>query len=447
MTKSGRMPLRHCALPAAALIASWSGSSAHAQSISQQSYLQENSTLIDPAIPTDYDRGRNVSVLEQARPDYDPLGIRFGGFLLRPRLDLGAGASDNIFLSATGRESDGYALIAPSAGLNSDWDRNQLILSGGGRFRQYFTYPRRNQDEWDFKGLGRLDVGSDFSLTGEGQVERVQEQPFTGEVQSDIAALSSYRRNFGSLRGQFEAGRIRTIIALDHQDYRFSTIELADGGRFDQSNRNRRINRVSGQIEYAFSPATSVYAQVGYIDTNYDTDLSPGIANRDSTGYRAIAGISVDAAGLLRGTVGLGYTSRDYKSPLYKDVHGVSAEAKIEYFPSVLTTVTLNLRRVIEDSNIGVTSAYFDNRISLRVDHEVARQLVLSLSGQYSKQDYIASPDDNRIWQSHATAHYYISRSIGLLADLSYGNRHQFTAGNSFGLRETAGSLTIVFQQ
>jgi hypothetical protein len=72
---------------------------------------------------------------------------------------------------------------------------------------------------------------------------------------------------------------------------------------------------------------------------------------------------------------------------------------------------------------------------------------VLSLGGQYSKQNYIASPDNNRVWQGHATAHYFMSRTVGILADLSYGHRHQFTSGDSFNLRETAGTLTIVLQK
>jgi hypothetical protein len=386
-------------------------------------------------------------VLERPRPDYDPLGIRRGSFLIHPRLDLGVGASDNIFLAATDRQGDGYGLIAPSLNVTSDWSQNQLLLSSGARFRRYFDHPRRNQDEWYFKGLGRLDVTSTLSLTGEGQAERTQEEPFTGEAQSNIAALSSYRRNFGSIRGQYQAGRIEAIVAVDHQDYSFSTIDLAGGGRLDQSNRDRRINRASGQLQYAFSPATAVYGQVSFIDTNYDNSLAPGIANRDSTGYRAIAGISLDAAKLIRGTIGVGYTSRNYTSPLYKDVHGVSVEAKIEYFPTDFTTLTLNLRRVIEDSNIGVTSAYFDNRVSLRFDQEVLRQLILSVGGQYSRQNYIASPDRNQIWQGRVTAHYLASRSISFLADLNYGHRHQFTAGDSFRLRETAGSVSIILQR
>ena len=322
-----------------------------------------------------------------------------------------------------------------------------MLLSGGARLRRYFDFPRRNQDEWFFKGLGRLDLGTDLSVTAEGQADRTQEEPFTGEARSDIAALSSYRRNFGAIRGQYQVGRIRTILAFDHQDYSFNNLDLADGSFVDQRNRNRSIERVSGQFEYGFTPTTAAYLQASYESTDYATPLAPGIANRDSTGFRTIAGLSVDTTGLFRGIVGIGYTSRDYNSPLYKDVSGVSAEARLEYFESELTTFTLDLRRVIEDSNIGVTSAYFDTRVSLRADHELLRQLILSLTGEYATQDYIDSPDNSSIEQGRFSARYLASRALNIVADLSFAHRDEFLGGDRFSLRELAGGVSLVLRR
>ncbi|MCI0430482.1 MAG: outer membrane beta-barrel protein, partial [Rhodospirillales bacterium] len=40
---------------------------------------------------------RAQSVFERPRPDYDPLGIRAGGFLIYPQVELGEAYNDNIF--------------------------------------------------------------------------------------------------------------------------------------------------------------------------------------------------------------------------------------------------------------------------------------------------------------------------------------------------------------
>ncbi len=43
-----------------------------------------------------------VGVMDRARPDYDPKGLPLGGFRLRPALDIGVTATDNVFRHAIG---------------------------------------------------------------------------------------------------------------------------------------------------------------------------------------------------------------------------------------------------------------------------------------------------------------------------------------------------------
>lgn len=383
---------------------------------------QSETTLIEPAIPIDYDRGRNVGVIDRARPDYDPLGIRRGAFTIYPRVDLALGVSDNVFLSPTSRDADIYAIVAPSVRVASDWNRHQLSASGGARLRRYADATRRDQGEYYLNTLGRYDLGS-LSITGELQAARTQEEPFSGEVDSIVAALSRYDRVLGRVRGEYRGGRTRAILAYDHQEFDFAPIALASGIRFSQRDRNRNIDRLVGQYEYAFSPSLAAYGQASVSDIGYDVPLTPGVPNRDSTGFRAIGGVSVDFSGLYRGIVGIGYTGRSYKSARYKDVGGVSAEARLEYFPTELTTVTAALRRVIEDSSLANTSAFFDNRASLRVDHELLRNLILNAAGEYGRQIYIGSDQRSSVWRARAGARYLSSRTLSLQLDAYYARR------------------------
>ncbi len=42
---------------------------------------QSEPVLLDPSIPQGFDAGRNVSVTQKPRPDYDALGIPVGAFI------------------------------------------------------------------------------------------------------------------------------------------------------------------------------------------------------------------------------------------------------------------------------------------------------------------------------------------------------------------------------
>ena len=408
---------------------------------------QSSTVLIEPSIPLDYDRGRNVGVVERARPDFDPLGLRRGGFLIFPRVEFGLGATDNVFLSPTDRRSDAFAVVAPSLRVTSDWSRHQLLVSGGGRFRRYFSNGLRDQDEYYLNGLGRLDVGTSYSLTAEGQLARVQEEPFSGETDSTVAALSRYRRNLLALRGEYREGRVRAILSYSNQNFTFSDVRRTNGIAFSQANRDRRIDRFAGQLEYAFSPSAAAYGQLEYQHTRYKTLLAPGIVNRDSNGFRALGGLSLDASGLYRGIVGIGYTRRNYRSPIYRDIGGFSAEARLEYFPSELTTFTLNLRRVIEDSNLGNSSAFFDNRASLRVDHELRRNLLLNAGVEYARETYSGVVERDNIWRLRGGARYMLSRSFEIEPNLSYARRHRFGGATNFTVSELSATISLVIQR
>lgn len=384
----------------------------------------DGETLLDPSLPLDYSRGRNVSVLEQPRPEYDQIGIRAGSFNILPVIDIGAGYSSNVYARSTNVESDGFAVVAPRVNVMSDWSRNQFMASASGRFRRYFSESPVNSDEWNIRGLGRLDVGSSVALTAEGQAARIQEEPFTSGTDSDIAALSRYSRVYGALRGQYQMGRVRATGSLDVTNYSFSDIETSDNMFFSQADRDRVAKRAVGQIEYALSPSFTAYGQLTYSDIDYDMPfLLNGDPNRDSHGFRGLVGVDLDLSGFMRGTVGIGYSERHFRSPFYDTAHGLSAEVQLEYFPSDLTTMTLRVGRRIEDSAIASISAFWDTGVSFRIDREIRYNILGYLEARYSNQNYVDSTRKADTYRLRGGAQYLLSPSLRMIFNTGYSKR------------------------
>jgi len=406
-----------------ALVATAVATSAHAQSAS-------GSVLIDTAIPPDFDKGRNVSVQEKARPDYDPLGINVGSLNVFPSLSTYAGLTDNVLLSGSNRDTDGFAGISPALRVESDWNRHQLRARARGDFQRFFSTPRRNQNNWDLGVLSRLDVRSDIAVTPEFQIGRIYETPFSGGIQSDFTVLSSYLRTYAALRGSYQAGQARTTLAFDWTNLDFSTINVGNGTIRSQRDRNREAWRVTGQVEYALTPSATVFGQLGYERVDYDNLLLSGAPNRSSDAVRFLAGMNLDLAGLLRGSIGVGYTHRKYDTPsLYPTLDGFAAQVRLEYFPSELTTLSLSASRTIEDSNILGTTGYFDNRIRAQIDHEMLRNLILSGSVDYSHQNYVGTNLKNDVVGVRGQARYLANRRLNLNSTISYTSRNRNGAG------------------
>lgn len=408
---------------------------------------QDSSVLVEPSIPFSYDKGRNVSVAEKPRTEYDVVGIRLASFELFPKLETGVGYSSNIYLTPNNGRSSAFGVIAPSVRLASDWSRHSLVLSGSGRLVRYFDNSPRNEDNWNAKAVGRMDFGSSYSLTVQTQASREQEEPFTSVSDLDIPSLSAFRRNYVSVRGQYNEGRTRVTLAGDFTTLRFNTIDLAGGATLDQSDRNRDISRMTGQGEYALSPSLSVYLQATYEHAEYKRDDTPLLFFRDGDGWRVLGGVNIDLSGFLRGSLGVGYTRRNYDASIFPTVDGFSAEGKLEYFPTELTTVTVGVSRLIEDASIGTSAAFFSNRASLRVDNELLYNLLINVRGDFGVQDYIASPQRTRSWRLGGGARYLVSPRVQLSGDASLGQRRNINSTSMPGNRnEFRSYISILYQ-
>ncbi len=407
----------------------------------------QESLMVAPVLPDDFNRGRNVSVTERQRPDYDPLGITAGSIIIRPRVQADLGYTSNAYLNESNPKSSAIATVSPDVSATTGWSRHQISVRGGATLRRFIDNSDRNENAYNAAILGRFDATPQIAITGEVQQARIYETPLNGENDGQIAVLSAYDRTFLGLRGEYRSGQGRVLISLDRTLFNFNNIKVASNTVIDQQDRDRAINRITGQTEYAFSPSVSIFGQLSYDDTNYDRSLLlNNDPNRDSEAYRIIAGFNFDMAGLARGTLGAGYTRRDFDAAQYNRIAGLSVEAKVEFFPSELTTYTLRARRIIADSAISNTTAYFDNRASVRVDHELLRNLILNASGEIAYIDYYGSTLHNNVYRASGGARYLINRQFGLETSLSYSSRtsNSTTLGNEFD--EFRGQVGLVYQ-
>ncbi|CAN5616483.1 outer membrane beta-barrel protein [soil metagenome] len=387
------------------------------------SHAQTTSTvLIQPAIDPVYNRDRNVSVTERPHPDYDAIGIRLGSFLVDPALGVTPGFSDNVYLDNNNKKSDIYAQITPYVNIASDWSSHRLAITASGDLRRYAHQTLKNQNAWYVYSQGRLDVTSDLAVQFDGQLDRSYESPYVEDVVANLTAPSTYLRKSAAIKATYQPGRSRLIGTLDVNSYRFNALVFANGGTRDQRFRDRVIYRAAGLYEFALSPSLSVYGQTTYDRTDYSALLPGGIANRDSTALNVVAGANFDFAGLARGSLGVGYSRRKYAAAaIYQKAQGVSVQAKVEYFPTELTTVGLSLQRQLQDASLGGRGAYWDNRFSLGVDHELLVNLILSANADFARRTYSEVGGRTDVYQFRLGGRYQASRTLGINAGINYG--------------------------
>ncbi|MCC2980154.1 outer membrane beta-barrel protein [Sphingomonas sp. IC4-52] len=405
----------------------------------------QDGLIVQPSIPQGFDRDRNVSVQARPRPSYTPTGIHVGGLMFFPQLETSAGVTSNAYLTQQNEVEAPYASLEPSLRVSSIWSRHSLQLNASALLRNYIGESRRNERQWNLGARSEVELGRALTVTGEASASQSFENQFSGEVASNVAALSRFRRDFVSLRGEYTSGRVRTFLLADYADFRFAPVRLNDGAFRSQENRNRNVTRITGQFEYARTPSVSLFGQLGYTGTTFDGRIADaGALNSDAA--RAIGGLNVDLAGRARGTISLGYSIRDYRRSGFDTVGGLIAEARVELFPTERFTITAGARRTVEDATFGnlTPRPFWDNRVSLGGDYELLNNLILSAEGQYALQTYFSEDRKNSTYRLATRARYLISRRMTLEGSLSYSDRDSrgVQAGNDAGEGRLEAGLT-----
>lgn len=409
-----------------------------ATAFAAQGARAQDGLIVSAAIPQGVDRGRNLSVAQRLRPAYTPSGARIGGLMIFPRLRTAAGGTSNSYLAPSNGRPSAFVSLAPAVEVASLWSRHALRLQAEALDRRYLNESRRNERTWTLAGEGELELGATLRATPRLAASQQVEGPLSGEVDAAQAAVSRFRRDLASVRVQHVSGRIRTFVIADAATFRFAPVRRADGTRLDQSGRDREVIRVTGQFEYARSPALSLFVQAGHTTTRF---TAPGRAPLGSDMIRLAAGLNVDLAQRARGTIAIGHVDRHYISGEHRG--GLVAEGALELFPTQRLTLSAKARRSLEDATYGNRRPrpFWDDRLSAGVDYELLANLILTATADAARQMEIAAPNRRTIRRVGAGARYLVSRRITLDAAIS----HVVRDGTATAARETRGQTGLSF--
>ena len=321
------------------------------------------------------DSARGVTVESRARTDFDPMGMRLGGFRLDGRGEVGGGYDSNLFGRSSNAKSSPLASQSGLMTLNSDWSRHALgsLLSVSSR-----QYPQRGSIDWTDYAVGtqgRYDLGEGGRIEGRYRHSREHLDIYNVDVQGagiskpvpytsdDVQAALSQRFN-----------RFSAFTAAQYRTYHFRDVMLG-GTRNRMSQQSYQVAIGTLGSSYQVMPGREVVTTLRLQDTSYFDRSARG---RDSITYEGTAGFIYDLDGVWQGRMNLGWRQRDYSSPQLKALAGLAADGALIWLPSYMTNVSLNVARTIEESIRANAVGYTRTTGGIRLDHELLRNIILT---------------------------------------------------------------------
>lgn len=411
--------MRRDILPAAAALALFGGSEASAQSLRM---AQDRTTDL-------FARDRAVAVRDRPQPAYDALGIRTGGFTVFPKLQFDIVQDDNVFAAEDDRQAATTLRLRPEMVAKSNWSRHALRAHVRAAIDRNLNFDSENTTDWSLGASGRLDVvrGADYAKSHEARTAAGADSTAQRPVAFDLTSASlGVERAKGRLR-------VSARAAVHRYDYRDGFTDT--GAVIEQDDRDRTLFTLTGRADYALSPATAIFLQV--IGDDRDYDRMAGRPERTSSGRQTLAGVDFELGALVRGEMAAGYIRQDFEDAAFGDLDGFGGRAKLSWFPTQLTTVTAAAARTVEDTGVIGAAGALRTDLSLTVDHELLRNLILTAQATYADDAYNGLARTDRRFGAGVSAVYRINRRYGFTAGLTWLDQSSSGAARGPSYRNT----------
>ena len=364
-------------------------------------------------------RDNNVAVEERPKPEYDPLPVRAGAFIVVPAVTTRLEWDGNVFATGVDKVSDEIVHLEPSISLTSDWSHN--AVSAFARLDSSLYVAQTGEDTVDYAvgAAGRMDVRRDLGLAGGASFERDTE-PRTDEASPPSATHPiQYDLESAWIEGTKDLDRLRLTARASIDDYTYENASTFAGAEIYEKDQDHTTSVGAFKAEYAYLPDVSFLTRLTVNYRDYRDQLLGEIA-RTSSGYEAGAGIDFDLTHLMRGEVLAGYLEQDYGvHSSFKTTRGLALRGSASYFATPLMTITLSGSREVKDSGIVDVDGFLASAVSLKLDHELLRNLVLTSTLTYTDDRYQGYRRDDKITEAGFAASYLINRAASLKLTLS----------------------------
>jgi hypothetical protein len=361
----------------------------------------------------------NVPVTARPRPDFDPLGIRAGGFLIYPSVTVGSSYDTNVFATKDDTKDDFIFNFLPQVVVRSNFPRHAIAWTTEADIARYVTETDEDYEDFGTALNGRLDITRSNRLTAgaafaRGHDSRDDPEDLGVDVTDEPSKYYDYEGDLG-FQQDFNRVNFGLLGNFDRRDY-------TDG---DEGDRDRDLFGGRLRAGYFVSPRINAFVQGGFRREVRDQDTG-----RDNNVYSATVGTEIDFTGLLFGEVNAGWSLQEFDESDVDSENGFTYGANLTWNPTGLTSVRLDGEGGFQPSDVG--SSRLESEIGLRIDHELLRNLLIGGEVRYSRDDFQdTNRVDNRIDVGPSIT-YFVNRNFSVGADYVFTKRDSDDSDREF---------------
>ena len=274
---------------------------------------------------------------------YDPIGIRWGSWIILPEVELGVGGTSNIRRSPNA-QSSALLDVRPTVRAVTNWRVHAIELKATGFVSTFPGFASENDKAFALEARGRYDFSKRTNFEALASTQRDQESRQSRDAIDAARDRTNYVTTRAALALNHRFNRLTVQLRGGITDYDYQPVVALNGAVIDTAERNYRQRDTAARATWEFKPTLFAFTDVSVNDRTY-AGCAADCIKRDSSGYRAVAGISFGNSGRIwRGEIGVGFGEQRPDDARLSATSGMILDANFAYRASELTSLLLTAR-------------------------------------------------------------------------------------------------------
>lgn len=351
---------------------------------------------------------------------FAPLGIRAGGFLLFPTLEVGGTVTDNVRQTKHDRKADVGLRLEPALVAESQWVRHSLRLSAAGDFTFY-----RDEEEYNRRALNasselRLQVRNTTALEYDASYRLSQTSSSDVEVPDNAVGERQDQSASVSAAVVHRFNRLEATVRGGASGYLYGDVDLANGGVESNSDRDYVEPLASLKLAYETSASLTPFVEGGYTPRIHRDKVDRNGFRRDSEGGFVRLGTAFAFSEIWDGEVAFRVDTRSYDDPSLKSQTMPGFDANVTWRPTRMTTVRFTGETSLNETSLAGISAVRTYDVAAEVNHMLRENVRARGSLGFSYDDYPGSAIDEWTLQGNFDLSYILRRDMELVLSYEY---------------------------
>lgn len=390
-------------------------------------------------------RGPSETVMARPRPDFDPVGYELGGFRLYPEAVVTMGYDDNIFRTQSNQTGDLVSVVRPRLQLRSDFNQHSLDLTAEAAAGLYADHDSENFFDYRGDARGHIDMLRGLRLEAALTFEHGHED--RGSVESGGGAEPTVFDRMAALAVlAARSGRFRYRVGFGSSSIDYQDVSAIGGGIVNNDDRDKVQLDVFGRASMAVGTSYRLFTSGTLTGSDYRSPVDDGGVNRDAAGLSSVVGAEYDSGGLWFARGYVGYRQQVFDDPALENVSGVIFGGQVTGNVTPLTTLSGSFDRDIVETSVAGASSYWDSVATLRADHELLRNLIVSGTVRGRLSEFRGIDRTDRLLGGGLSLRWLTNRSLWLTLDLDMDQRSSSGSARGADFTQSRVFLRAVLQ-